>query len=82
MPETHVIAGAGLAGAKAAVALRAEGFEGRIVLVGDERDHEDASCVALPESVDLDPFGDRAGRQDHLAAAARRARSDRPSRGA
>jgi 3-phenylpropionate/trans-cinnamate dioxygenase ferredoxin reductase subunit len=36
MPETHVIAGAGLAGAKAAEALRAEGFEGRIVLAGDE----------------------------------------------
>jgi 3-phenylpropionate/trans-cinnamate dioxygenase ferredoxin reductase subunit len=36
MPETHVIAGAGLAGAKAAEALREEGFEGRIVLVGDE----------------------------------------------
>jgi 3-phenylpropionate/trans-cinnamate dioxygenase ferredoxin reductase subunit len=36
MPETHVIAGAGLAGAKAAEALRAEGFEGRIVLVGSE----------------------------------------------
>ncbi len=36
MAETHVIAGAGLAGAKAAEALRAEGFEGRIVLVGDE----------------------------------------------
>ena len=36
MSETHVIAGAGLAGAKAAEALRAEGFEGRIVLVGDE----------------------------------------------
>jgi 3-phenylpropionate/trans-cinnamate dioxygenase ferredoxin reductase subunit len=36
MPETHVIAGAGLAGAKAAEALRGEGFEGRIVLVGEE----------------------------------------------
>ena len=36
MSETHVIAGAGLAGAKAAEALREEGFEGRIVLVGDE----------------------------------------------
>jgi 3-phenylpropionate/trans-cinnamate dioxygenase ferredoxin reductase subunit len=38
MPEgqTHVIVGAALAGAKAAEALRAEGFEGRIVLVGDE----------------------------------------------
>ena len=39
MAETHVIAGAGLAGAKAAEALRAEGFEGRIVLVGDEAEH-------------------------------------------
>jgi 3-phenylpropionate/trans-cinnamate dioxygenase ferredoxin reductase component len=36
MPDTHVIAGAGLAGAKAAEALRAEGFEDRIVLVGEE----------------------------------------------
>jgi 3-phenylpropionate/trans-cinnamate dioxygenase ferredoxin reductase subunit len=35
-PETIVIAGAGLAGAKAAEALRTEGFGGRIVLVGDE----------------------------------------------
>src|SRR5688572_5138528 len=34
--DTHVIVGAGLAGAKAAEALRAEGFEGSIVLVGDE----------------------------------------------
>lgn len=31
-----MIAGAGLAGASAAVALRDEGFEGRIQLVGDE----------------------------------------------
>ena len=38
MPETHVIVGGGLAGAKAAEALRSEGFEGRIVLVGDELD--------------------------------------------
>jgi 3-phenylpropionate/trans-cinnamate dioxygenase ferredoxin reductase subunit len=36
MPETFVIAGAGLAGAKAAEALRDEGFDGRIVLVGEE----------------------------------------------
>jgi len=34
--ETFVIVGAGLAGAKAAETLRAEGFEGRIVLVGEE----------------------------------------------
>jgi 3-phenylpropionate/trans-cinnamate dioxygenase ferredoxin reductase component len=34
--ETFVIAGAGLAGAKAAETLREEGFDGRLVLVGDE----------------------------------------------
>src|SRR6266700_1232800 len=33
---THVIVGASLAGAKAAEALRAEGFDGRIVLIGEE----------------------------------------------
>src|SRR5215210_8710469 len=33
---THVIVGAGLAGAKAAEALREEGFDGRIVLIGAE----------------------------------------------
>ncbi|HEV2814235.1 MAG TPA: FAD-dependent oxidoreductase [Solirubrobacteraceae bacterium] len=34
--ETFVIAGGGLAGAKAAETLREEGFEGRVVLVGAE----------------------------------------------
>src|SRR4051812_39178285 len=34
--ETHVIVGAALAGAKAAEALREEGFEGRVVLIGEE----------------------------------------------
>jgi 3-phenylpropionate/trans-cinnamate dioxygenase ferredoxin reductase subunit len=34
--DLHVIVGASLAGAKAAEALRDEGFEGRVVLVGDE----------------------------------------------
>lgn len=36
-PVSVVIAGAGLAGARAAETLRAEGFDGRIVLVGEER---------------------------------------------
>jgi NADPH-dependent 2,4-dienoyl-CoA reductase/sulfur reductase-like enzyme len=36
---TFVIVGAGLAGAKAAETLRAEGFTGRVILIGDERDH-------------------------------------------
>jgi 3-phenylpropionate/trans-cinnamate dioxygenase ferredoxin reductase component len=34
--ETYVIVGAGLAGAKAAEAMRDEGFDGRVVLIGDE----------------------------------------------
>ena len=34
--EIFVIVGAGLAGAKAAETLRAEGFDGRVVLIGDE----------------------------------------------
>ena len=34
--ETHLIVGAGFAGAKAAEALRSEGFDGRIVLLGSE----------------------------------------------
>ncbi|MEV6796342.1 FAD-dependent oxidoreductase [Streptomyces sp. NPDC051320] len=36
---TFVIIGGGLAGAKAAETLRAEGFTGRVILIGDERDH-------------------------------------------
>jgi 3-phenylpropionate/trans-cinnamate dioxygenase ferredoxin reductase subunit len=36
--QTFVIAGAGLAGAKAAEALRTQGFTGRVVLIGDEVD--------------------------------------------
>ena len=37
MPDTtHVIIGAALAGAKAAEALREEGFDGRVVLIGSE----------------------------------------------
>ncbi|GAA0525952.1 pyridine nucleotide-disulfide oxidoreductase [Saccharopolyspora subtropica] len=35
--ETFVIVGAGMAGAKGAQALREQGFDGRIVLIGDER---------------------------------------------
>ena len=34
--ETHVIVGASLAGAKAAETLRAEGFDGRVLLIGAE----------------------------------------------
>src|SRR5919109_168859 len=34
--KTFVIVGAGLAGARAAAALRGEGFDGRLMLIGDE----------------------------------------------
>jgi NADPH-dependent 2,4-dienoyl-CoA reductase/sulfur reductase-like enzyme len=37
--ETYVIVGASLAGAKAAQTLRAEGFDGAIVLIGAEAEH-------------------------------------------
>ena len=37
-PRTVVIVGAGLAGAKAAETLREEGFDGRVVLLGAERE--------------------------------------------
>lgn len=37
--QTFVIIGGGLAGAKAAETLRTEGFTGRVILIGDERDH-------------------------------------------
>jgi NADPH-dependent 2,4-dienoyl-CoA reductase/sulfur reductase-like enzyme len=36
--QTFVIVGAGLAGAGAAETLRSEGFTGRVILIGDERD--------------------------------------------
>lgn len=36
MPGTYVIVGASLAGAKAAQTLREEGFDGRVVLIGDD----------------------------------------------
>src|SRR5215510_4426766 len=36
--QTFIIVGASLAGAKAAETLRAEGFTGRLILIGDETD--------------------------------------------
>ncbi len=36
MPETYVVAGANLAGGTAAATLRADGFNGRLILVGEE----------------------------------------------
>ncbi|MFJ3229877.1 NAD(P)/FAD-dependent oxidoreductase [Streptomyces sp. NPDC086787] len=37
--QTFIIVGGGLAGAKAAETLRAEGFTGRVILICDEREH-------------------------------------------
>ena len=39
--QTFVIVGASLAGAKAAETLRSEGFDGRLLLVGAERERPD-----------------------------------------
>ena len=36
--SAYVIVGASLAGAKAAEALRAEGFDGPVILIGEESD--------------------------------------------
>ncbi len=36
MPETFVIVGASLTGGGAAAALRQEGFDGRVILIGAE----------------------------------------------
>ena len=37
--QTFLIIGAGLAGTRAAEALRTEGFDGRVVMFGDEHTH-------------------------------------------
>ncbi len=38
VPEVHCIIGAGLAGGRAATTLRELGFDGRVILIGDEAD--------------------------------------------
>jgi 3-phenylpropionate/trans-cinnamate dioxygenase ferredoxin reductase subunit len=63
MPETFVIVGAGLAGAKAAETLRAEGFEGRVILIGAE-EHLPYERPPLSKNLllgDADPFLHDAG---------------------
>jgi p-cumate 2,3-dioxygenase ferredoxin reductase subunit len=61
-PERVVIVGAGQAGGRAAEALRAAGFKGEILLLGDER-HEpyerprlSKSMLLGEEPTDLDPL--------------------------
>ena len=55
--QTFVIVGAGLAGAKAAETLRDEGFDGRVVLIGDEPERPTSArrcrrttCAARPSA--------------------------------
>ena len=45
--QTFVIVGASLAGAKAAETLRSEGFDGRVVLIGNEQ-------AGLPEAYEAE----------------------------
>jgi 3-phenylpropionate/trans-cinnamate dioxygenase ferredoxin reductase component len=58
--QTFVIAGASLAGAKAAATLRAESFDGRVVLIGEEPDRPyerpPLSKTYLRGEVDFDSF--------------------------
>jgi 3-phenylpropionate/trans-cinnamate dioxygenase ferredoxin reductase component len=58
--ETHVIVGASLAGAKAAETLRTEGFDGRILLIGEEPvppyERPPLSKAYLRGEVDFDSF--------------------------
>ena len=65
-PLTIVIVGAGLAGAKAAQTLREEGFDGRVVLIGEEphRPYErpplsKGSCSAPPTGTTVFVHADR-----------------------
>ena len=56
MTQTHVIVGGGLAGGTAAMALRGNGFDGRIVVIGDEQ-HLPYSRPALSKQFVRGEFG-------------------------
>ena len=58
--QTFLFVGAGLAGAKTAEALRADGFTGRIVLLGEETEH---------------PYNRPPLSKDHLKVSRRRTKS-------
>lgn len=86
--RTIVIVGAGLAGSRCAERLRADGFDGRVVLVGDEPDapYERPALskeflAGTREELDLRPAEFWAGARHRAAAsspdrAAGRARGD------
>ncbi len=57
MTRTHVIVGAGLAGGTAAMAMRTKGFDGRILVIGDE-EHQPYSRPPLSKALvrgEIDP---------------------------
>ena len=66
---TYLIVGASLAGAKAAQTLREQGFDGPLVLIGEERERP-AGLPALRAGVLLAAVGQAAGGRSPAAAAA------------
>jgi 3-phenylpropionate/trans-cinnamate dioxygenase ferredoxin reductase subunit len=87
--ETFVIVGAGLAGAKAAQTLREEGFDGSVILIGEEpvRPYERPPLsktlllgTAEPDSVYVHDAGWYAGHDVDLHTATRAVAIDRAAR--
>jgi 3-phenylpropionate/trans-cinnamate dioxygenase ferredoxin reductase subunit len=85
MPQTFVVVGANLAGGRAVEALRAEGFDGRVILVGDEPDRpyerpplskDVVRGETSPESVFLRPQGWYADHDIELRLGSRAMRLD------
>ena len=71
MSKVHVIVGAGQAGGWAAVTMRREGFDGRIVLIGDEphppyeRPPLSKAVLTAAEELPIQPFRERALYDEH-----------------
>lgn len=71
MSKVHVIVGAGQAGDWAAVTMRREGFDGRIVLIGDEphppyeRPPLSKAVLTAAEELPIQPFRKRALYDEH-----------------
>ena len=76
--QTFVIVGAGLAGAKAAEALRTNGFDGNVILIGDEAERP----YDRPPAVEGLPAGQhRAGKDLHPSRAVAPRTRHRPASG-
>lgn len=71
IPTVHIIVGAGQAGGWAAVTMRREGFDGRILLIGDEphppyeRPPLSKAVLTATEELPIQPFRERALYDEH-----------------